>query len=459
MYIRNARIENIRSITDLKIEFEENHEAGWHVIIGDNGAGKTALARALVLPLMSAGSALSLALPLKQMVKHNAKNSRSTLQLLITPDVDTGVEFSVEGSLHSRAFINLAPNILNGASVLDGSNDLSGTRADLYDSFLFLKIFEKGESMFQRDFSGPTLSSITGGWFSCSFGPLRRFRGDGQGAENLYKSYPQAGAHLTLFRDDLALTEIEPWLQKLYMQGLEDENNKHLKSIVKLINATKDSLASDGLLPNGVVFDKVTSEGVFFKNVDGTLINLHDLSDGYRSVLSLTFELIRQLVRSYGEDKVFKNISEGNMLIDLPGVVIIDEVDAHLHPTWQTSIGQWFTKYFPKLQFIVTTHSPLICRACGEHGKIFQLSTTDSGTQGRELKGIERDRLVYGDILEAYETDAFGDGVEWSEEGRQLQAEYRDLVYKKRYGADMQKEEIERLEYLKQIFHLNVESK
>lgn len=243
------------------------------------------------------------------------------------------------------------------------------------------------------------------------------------------------------------------------MQGLEDENNKHLKSIVKLINATKDSLASDGLLPNGVVFDKVTSEGVFFKNVDGTLINLHDLSDGYRSVLSLTFELIRQLVRSYGEDKVFKNISEGNMLIDLPGVVIIDEVDAHLHPTWQTSIGQWFTKYFPKLQFIVTTHSPLICRACGEHGKIFQLSTTDSGTQGRELKGIERDRLVYGDILEAYETDAFGDGVEWSEEGRQLQAEYRDLVYKKRYGADMQKEEIERLEYLKQIFHLNVESK
>ena len=46
-----------------------------------------------------------------------------------------------------------------------------------------------------------------------------------------------------------------------------------------------------------------------------------------------------------------------------PGVVLIDEVDAHLHPTWQRRIGLWFREHFPKLQFIVSTHSPLICQA------------------------------------------------------------------------------------------------
>lgn len=183
------------------------------------------------------------------------------------------------------------------------------------------------------------------------------------------------------------------------------------------------------------------------------MVAINELSDGFRSILSLTFELIRLLIATYGTSAVFAKTGS----IPLPGVVIIDEVDAHLHPTWQTKIGQWFTKYFPKLQFIVTTHSPLICRACGKTGKIFRLAAPGSGKESGEITGIERDRLVYGDILDAYATDAFGEDLERGEEGKALQAEYRELVYKDRYGMDMTTEEQERFDYLTQIFRFNVD--
>ncbi|MFN8393646.1 MAG: AAA family ATPase [Bacteroidia bacterium] len=237
-----------------------------------------------------------------------------------------------------------------------------------------------------------------------------------------------------------------------------DSEALHPRSRGQKQNQNLRNFLNDGaLLPNGVRLNGISSDGVFFEDSEGKKVNLHDLSDGYRSVLSITFELVRQLVRSYGEQSVFANIEQGNMNIPLPGVVIIDEIDAHLHPTWQTRVGQWFTQYFPKLQFIVTTHSPLICRASGEHGKIFQLATPDSEHPSREITGIERDRLVYGDILDAYSTDLFGKDIERGQEGRQLQEEYRQLVYKDRYGMPMSQSEQDRFHHLTQLFRFNVD--
>ena len=56
------------------------------------------------------------------------------------------------------------------------------------------------------------------------------------------------------------------------------------------------------------------------------------------SVTSLR-QLIRQMVQTYDPERVFRRIQQGTMEIDLPGVVCIDEVDAHLHPPWQRRIG------------------------------------------------------------------------------------------------------------------------
>jgi hypothetical protein len=84
-------------------------------------------------------------------------------------------------------------------------------------------------------------------------------------------------------------------------------------------------------------------------------------------------------------------------------------VDAHLHPDWQTKIGRWFVQSFPKVQFIVTTHSPLICQAVALGGSVFKLAEPGSGEDARFLEGVELNRLVYGNILDAYGTGAFGE--------------------------------------------------
>jgi predicted ATP-binding protein involved in virulence len=147
---------------------------------------------------------------------------------------------------------------------------------------------------------------------------------------------------------------------------------------------------------------------------------------------------------------------KSQMMIPVAGVVLIDEIDAHLHPTWQTRIGQWFTQYFPNLQFIVTTHSPLICRAC-EKGSIWRLAAPGSDQISGLVEGEAKDKLVYGDVLDAYDTEVFGPDITRGKEGRSKQEEYRSLVYKENYGVKLSQEEKKQLKHLKSIFHTHVE--
>src|SRR6185503_17221903 len=100
--------------------------------------------------------------------------------------------------------------------------------------------------------------------------------------------------------------------------------------------------ASD-LLPNGARIVEVSSDAVVFRDANGALVPVDDLSDGYRSILSLAFELIRQLVAEFGDERIF-SADEPRILV--PGVVLIDEIDVHLHPRWQRRIGHWFVERF-----------------------------------------------------------------------------------------------------------------
>ena len=174
------------------------------------------------------------------------------------------------------------------------------------------------------------------------------------------------------------------------------------------------------------------------------------MSDGYRSILSLTFELIRQLSKVYGDERIFKNVGKGEIVIDLPGVVLIDEVDAHLHPTWQTRIGQWFTKYFPNIQFIVTTHSPLVCRAC-DKGSIWRLAAPGSDYKSGEVTGTDKNRLIYGNILDAYGTEVFGSEVTINKDSAEKMEELVRLS-KKKITSQMSGKEDAKLQELRNTF-------
>lgn len=81
-------------------------------------------------------------------------------------------------------------------------------------------------------------------------------------------------------------------------------------------------------------------------------LRISQLSEGEKSLISFAFDLTRRLSQANPESE--------NPAQDGTGVVLIDEVDLHLHPAWQRAITHTLTKVFPKLQFIATTHSPQI---------------------------------------------------------------------------------------------------
>ena len=88
----------------------------------------------------------------------------------------------------------------------------------------------------------------------------------------------------------------------------------------------------------------------------------------------MTFELMRLLFSAFGTDTALHGIDMKAGTITLPGVVAIDEIDAHLHPAWQQLIGDWFVHRFPNMRFLVTTHSRIICRAA-RRGSVWMLPT------------------------------------------------------------------------------------
>ena len=92
------------------------------------------------------------------------------------------------------------------------------------------------------------------------------------------------------------------------------------------------------------------------------------MSDGYRAALALLADILRHLINAYGMDGLTEQGPDGKFFIKRSGVVLVDEIDAHLHPEWQREIGFWLKRHFPNIQFLVTTHSPIICQAADEKG-------------------------------------------------------------------------------------------
>lgn len=106
---------------------------------------------------------------------------------------------------------------------------------------------------------------------------------------------------------------------------------------------------------------------------NGETLNILQLSQGEKSLMALVGDIARRLAMMNPE---LQNPLEGD------GIVLIDEVDLHLHPTWQKKIITGLINTFPNCQFILTTHSPLVVSECRgvlvysiEDGEIFELSS------------------------------------------------------------------------------------
>ena len=125
--------------------------------------------------------------------------------------------------------------------------------------------------------------------------------------------------------------------------------------------AFKDVILS--LIPgqrwNGMEFDfKSNSLMGIFKDNKGIACKLAytQLSDGYKNIIGMAADIAYRCIQ------LNPHLGE-RAVVDTPGVVLIDELDLHLHPNWQKSIVADLKDAFPNLQFICTTHSPFIVQS------------------------------------------------------------------------------------------------
>jgi predicted ATP-binding protein involved in virulence len=154
-----------------------------------------------------------------------------------------------------------------------------------------------------------------------------------------------------------------------------------------------------------------------YKNYDFNIVQnervpygLNELSDGYSSIINIISDLILRMDKNRASE-------ERNYAFDTEGIVLIDELETHLHIELQKKILPFLVEFFPNIQFIVTTHSP------------FVLSSIDNAVIYDLEKKIRLENLSnysYDGIVEGYfEVDSY------SKELKEKIEEYKSLAYRK----------------------------
>jgi len=370
MYIQSIHIRNLKSFTELNWALDaDTPPQGWHVILGPNGSGKSSFIQALAITLIGLPQANAARLDTARWISSGQENASIILNISWNKEYDVWVR--------------------NSTSNRDKS------------LFVKLKIEHSGFSIIEKKVLAPLIFSLWGGsesngWFSAGFGPFRRFTGGNADLHKLYSSHPKLARHLSVFGEDVALTEALTWLRDLRFKQLESQGQNNL------LDRIKNFINQEGFLPFGAKLLEVNSEQIVFHDGAGVDVSMLELSDGYRSVLSMTFELIRLMAACFPNHELF---DETGTKIIVPGVVLIDEVDVHLHPNWQRDIGPWLCRLFPQVQFIVTTHSPFVCQ---QATSVWKLPDPGSDEDFKQVQGEELTKLLYGDATLALETPAFG---------------------------------------------------
>jgi predicted ATPase len=145
-------------------------------------------------------------------------------------------------------------------------------------------------------------------------------------------------------------------------------------------------------------------------------VGIEDLSDGYQAMLAIVLEILYQaaLARRAVPDPT-----------TLEAVILIDEIEAHLHPRWQRTVVPLLREIFPRCQFVVTTHSPLVVGSA-RRGEVIVLDIGDDGAVGADVLD---ERLGMLGAERIYE-EVFGVQRSASPELVRAEREYLDQIAK-----------------------------
>lgn len=333
MRLKNIRLSNFRCYEDLEVNFDPY----FNILLGINGTGKTAILEAIRIAIGSIFSEIDKVeskIYSPSILPDDARLINGEVQYPVY--VDTSIE--VEEYLNYESYANICWR--RSVKQLNGKT--------LYDNAKEIKIVSETIQAIVRQGATKTIPLV-------AYYSTERYKKE----KKTPKLEPE-GSRLRGYYNALdSVTNIGFFLNLYKTETLWELQHGEKSNLLLSVNKSVMTCVTDC---ERIYHDVKKDELIIQLNTD-ELIPFHMLSDGVRSVLAMVMEIS---FRCYLLNPHLKE----NASIETNGVVLIDEIDLHLHPEWQKKIINDLRTAFPSLQFIVTTHAPLVVGSL-KNGEIF----------------------------------------------------------------------------------------
>jgi predicted ATP-binding protein involved in virulence len=219
--------------------------------------------------------------------------------------------------------------------------------------------------------------------------------------------------------------QVQAWITKATLAQLQMPQNSLGQALQMIQEAVNQALGSERWQN---FHYNVSYEELVMQKGEEEILPVSLLSDGTRAMISLVADLAFRCVCLNG-------LSGLDSPLNSPGIVMIDEIDLHLHPRWQQRVLHSLRQAFPKIQFIVTTHSPQVLSTVARTA-IRLLSNNNNNellTMHSEIPLLQTQGVSSSDIL----AQVMGvDPVPPDEEAAHWLSEYKALIQQNQQEAE-----------------------
>lgn len=366
MKLSNLRINNFRCFSDFTVSFNDNLT----VIVGGNGAGKSSLLDAISIAIGTFLTGFD-GIPGYGIANDDALKKSYDMGSVIDLQPQFPVSIEAKGTFDGEIIEwKRELNSIEGRTTIVDAKDITSISAQYQN-----RIREGDKTAIL-----PIISYY-------GTGRLWAQKKDRKDADQL-----QMFSRLSGYIDCLAAQSNEKlmlkWFQKMTIQ--DAQNGSPSPEFQAVRNAMAQCFVSiTGHHDIKIQFNLDTySIDVIYEDTDGThkRFPMKDLSDGYKNTLSMIADIAYRMA-------ILNPQLLDRVLTDTSGIVLIDEIDLHLHPLWQQRIIGDLRSIFPQVQFIVSTHAPAVIHSV-KHEQLLIFEDNNSAympsieTYGRDANSI-----------------------------------------------------------------------
>jgi predicted ATP-binding protein involved in virulence len=398
MWIEEFSIENIKGFEKINLKCCDKKEpVKWITLLGENGGGKSTVLQSLGL-LLAGPEQVNKLLPVPYgWVRNEGQVGKLTIRIHqgLTDPGDFGKVKETKSFAYTYFITGSQKTIL---------------RNKTYTEPIIVENPDPRLTWLKQN----AFTSKNKGWFAAGYGAFRRLSRESRIIVPTLSSPERHNNFMTQFKEDEALSSFEQWIVYLDYRIAKGENKAKQQAQQQLDIAVQ---AINKILPEGVHFSTVADDGRILFDVKGATVPTVNLSDGYRSILALMGDLIWRMLEHFPDSP--DPLKE-------EGVVLIDELDIHLHPVWQRKIADLLRDQFPNIQFIVATHSPMIAAGAGSDALTYRFVFDGDKIQVNEIQN-----LAFLSVDKILASEAFGLVSLFSPEVEKKFSKYLNLKKKK----------------------------